>query len=74
MIEWKIDEISHFDNIYDMYVDGVRVYAWMCYYKNSKRWRFKGDSPTCEFPYHATREAAETDAIAWWAAKQLEEM
>lgn len=76
MIEWHEDETIYFDNIvpYDMYVDGVRVYAWMCYYVNSKRWRFRGDGPTYEFPYRDTREAAETDAIAWWAAKQLEEM
>ena len=76
MITWEIDSTEYFDNIvaHDMYADGERTYAWMCYYKFGKRWRFKGDSPDCEFPYRATRAEAEADAFAWWAAKQLEKM
>lgn len=77
MIEFvKDDNGGYYGNIqpYDMYVDGVRVYAWICYYKNSKRWRLRGAQVIEEFPYRDTREAAETDALAWWAAKQLEEM
>lgn len=74
-IEFTKDDVSNFRNIlpYDMYVGGERTFAWMCYYVNSKDWRFKGNSPTFDSPRRATRAEAEADAIAWWAAKQLEE-
>lgn len=75
MITWERDLRSGFSNIeaYDMWVDGVRTYAWLCHYR-SGGWKFKGAELHSEFKRRATREEAETDALAWWAAKQLEEM
>lgn len=75
-ITWEEDRNDIFGNIlpFDMFVDGMRTYTWLCYYKNSGLWRFKGATLYNENPTRATREEAEADAIAWWAAKHLEDL
>lgn len=73
-ITWELDDSEKFSNIkpYDMYVDGKRVYAWLCFYISSRTWKFQGAKVIEEYPERATRAEAQADGIAWWTAQELE--
>lgn len=75
-IVWVEDKNPSLKSIrpFDMYTNGRRAHAWICYYVRDKKWCFKGASVAEQYPVRATREEAEADAFAWWVAKELERM